>query len=104
MSDAEQPTVSEQNSYLAQRSQDYVDNASSSVGRAMRKAAVGLSERAESARGNLDRAGHYLERSRPDELGRDLTQWLRDNPGPAIGIGLGLGFMFGRLLSRRADD
>lgn len=85
---------------IKERSNEYVDNATTSMGRALQNAAEGLSQRADSARSSLDRAGQYLQQGRPEDFGRDLTDWVRNNPGPAIAAGMGVGFLLGRLFSR----
>lgn len=98
---AARPESGEVNSpSIKERSSEYVDNATTSMGRALQNAAQGLSQRADSARDSLDRAGQYLQQGRPEDFGRDLTTWVRNNPGPAIAAGMGVGFLLGRLFSR----
>lgn len=82
------------------RGSEYVDNASSAMGRALQSAADGLSDRAMRTTGGMARAGTYLERSHPEDFGHDLTDWVRNHPGVSIGVGLGIGFLLGRALTR----
>jgi ElaB/YqjD/DUF883 family membrane-anchored ribosome-binding protein len=92
--------VSEAAQSARQRGGDYVDEASTSVGRAMQASADGLANRALSASNRMSRAGQYLERNNSADFSRDFGDWIRQHPGVTLGVGLGLGLMLGRALSR----
>ena len=47
--------------------------------------------------------GYKRTRSEVKRLGRDVGEYVRENPGKAILIAAGVGFLFG-LLSRRRDS
>jgi len=39
-----------------------------------------------------------------DDVMSNVTSYVKDNPGKAVGIALGVGFALGVLLRRRGDD
>jgi ElaB/YqjD/DUF883 family membrane-anchored ribosome-binding protein len=79
---------------------EYVDNATTTVGRGMESAAGALAQRVDTATDGIARAGRYLQHSDPQAMGRDLTDWVRAHPAVSLGVGFGVGLLIGRALSR----
>ena len=85
---------------VAGKAGDYVDNASTSLGRSIETAASSISHRTESATDGLAKAGRYLQDADPKQMGRDLTQLVKDYPTVSLAAGFGLGLLIGRAISR----
>ena len=85
---------------VAGKAGDYVDNASTTLGRSIETAADTLSQRTGSATDGLAKAGRYLQDADPKQMGRDLTQIVKDHPTVSLAAGFGLGLLIGRVLSR----
>ena len=81
---------------------DYVDQATTSVGRGLETAADSMANRAQSMSDGIARTGRYLQSSDTEQMGRDLTNWVRENPAVSLALGFGIGFMIGRMLSPRS--
>lgn len=79
---------------------EYVDTATTSVGRGMESAASAIAQRVDSAADGVARAGRYLQQSDPEAMGRDITDWVREHPGVSLGVGFGIGLLIGRALKR----
>ena len=79
---------------------EYVDNATTTMGRGMESAASAIAERVDTAADGMARAGRYLQQSDARAMGRDLTDWVREHPAVSLGVGFGLGLLLGRALSR----
>ena len=79
---------------------EYVDTASTTLGRGMETAAEAVAHRVDSAAGGVASAGRYLQRSNTEDLGHDLTDWVRNHPGVSLGVGFGIGLLIGRAISR----
>jgi ElaB/YqjD/DUF883 family membrane-anchored ribosome-binding protein len=79
---------------------EYVDNATTSVGRGMESTAGAIAQRIDSAAEGVARAGRYLQHSDPKAMGRDITDWVREHPAVSLGVGFGVGLLIGRALSR----
>lgn len=79
---------------------EYVDSATTSMGRGMESAAHAISQRVDSAADGVARAGRYLQESDPGAMGRDITDWVREHPAVSLGVGFGVGLLIGRALSR----
>jgi ElaB/YqjD/DUF883 family membrane-anchored ribosome-binding protein len=79
---------------------DYVDNATTSLGRSIESAAGAISSRTESATDGLAKAGRYLQDADARQMGRDITHFVKDHPTVSIAAGFGLGLLIGRAISR----
>jgi ElaB/YqjD/DUF883 family membrane-anchored ribosome-binding protein len=79
---------------------EYVDTATTTVGRGMETAADVLAQRVDTAADGIARAGRYLQHSDPQAMGRDITDWVRAHPAVSLGVGFGVGLLIGRALSR----
>ena len=75
------------------------ERASQEIRRGTERARERYGEVAESAR---ERYTQVRERS--GELSRDLTHYVRDNPGRSIAIAAGVGFLVGLLVRRGRDE
>ena len=80
------------------------DEATSSVGGTMHRAAERLGGAGEpGVRGRasekLEEAGNYLSTADYDAMVNDVTEVIRQNPVPAVLVAAGLGFAIGRLVS-----
>jgi hypothetical protein len=63
--------------------------------------ATGTLHRAgEAVADSLQSGGHYLEDHGLSGMGKDLTQFVRKNPIPALLMGVGLGFILARMVRR----
>src|SRR5262245_20760028 len=69
---------------------EYVDTASTSLGRGMESAADAVAQRMQNATDGVASAGRYLQRSHPEDMGRDITDWVRNHPGVSLGVGFGI--------------
>ena len=79
---------------------EYVDNATTTMGRGMESAAGAIAQRVDTAADGVARAGRYLQHSDPKAMGRDITDWVREHPAVSLGVGFGVGLLIGRALSR----
>lgn len=79
---------------------EYVDGATSSIGRSIESAASSLSTRTEAATEGLAKAGRYLQDADAQRIGRDLTAFVKEHPTASIAAGFGLGLLIGRALAR----
>jgi hypothetical protein len=84
----------------ATKAGDYVDNATSSLGRSIESAATSLSARSESATDGIAKAGRYLQDADPEQMGRDITRFVREHPTVSLAAGFGLGLLIGRAIAR----
>jgi ElaB/YqjD/DUF883 family membrane-anchored ribosome-binding protein len=76
------------------------ERATEEIRRGTDKARERYSEVAEEAR-----AGYGKVRERSGELSRDLSFYVRDNPGRSVAIAAGVGFLIGLLVRRgRSED
>ena len=76
------------------------DRATEEIRRGTDRARERYSEVAEEAR-----AGYGKVRERSGELSRDLSFYVRDNPGRSVAIAAGVGFLVGQLVRRgRSGD
>jgi hypothetical protein len=85
---------------VATKAGDYVDNATTSLGRSIETAATSLSTRTESATGGLAKAGRYLQDADSMQMGRDVTRFVKDHPTLSLAAGFGLGLLVGRAVAR----
>jgi ElaB/YqjD/DUF883 family membrane-anchored ribosome-binding protein len=60
-----------------------------------------LGSAASSVADNLRAGGRYLQDHRLDDMGRDLTNLIRQNPIPALLVGFGVGCLLGMSMRRR---
>ncbi|HMI90715.1 MAG TPA: hypothetical protein VK509_05095 [Polyangiales bacterium] len=79
---------------------EYVDTATTTMGRGMESAAGAIAQRVDTAADGVARAGRYLQQSDPSAMGRDITDWVREHPAVSLGVGFGVGLLIGRALSR----
>jgi ElaB/YqjD/DUF883 family membrane-anchored ribosome-binding protein len=87
------------------------DQAQERLGSMAEEAKHKADELGDSARARIDDTTQAVRRgyrkARGDVRGAldDVSQWVRENPAPAIGIAAGIGFAIGLLMrSRREDD
>ena len=85
---------------IGNKAGDYVDNASSTIGRSLESAADTLATRAESATSGLAKAGRYLQDADSRRMGRDITQLVKEHPAVSLAAGFGLGLLIGRAIAR----
>jgi ElaB/YqjD/DUF883 family membrane-anchored ribosome-binding protein len=84
----------------ATKAGDYVDNATTSIGRSIETAATSLSSRTEHATDGLAKAGRYLQDADPQQMGRDITSFVKEHPTVSLAAGFGLGLLIGRAIAR----
>ena len=84
----------------ATKAGDYVDNATTSLGRSIEGAANSLSSRTDLATDGLAKAGRYLQDSDPQQMGRDITTFDKEHPTVSLAAGFGLGLLIGRAMAR----
>jgi ElaB/YqjD/DUF883 family membrane-anchored ribosome-binding protein len=77
-----------------------LDDTTTSVGRGMESAASSLASRVDRAAEGVATAGRYLQTTKPDAMGRDVTDWVRGHPMVSLSVGFGIGLLIGRALSR----
>jgi ElaB/YqjD/DUF883 family membrane-anchored ribosome-binding protein len=84
----------------AEKAGDYVDEATTSLGRSIESAAGSISRRTEVTTDGLAKAGRYQQDADPTRMGRDITHFVKDHPTISLAAGFGLGLLIGRALSR----
>jgi ElaB/YqjD/DUF883 family membrane-anchored ribosome-binding protein len=85
---------------VATKAGDYVDNATTSIGRTMESAATSLASRTDMTTDGLAKAGRYLQDADPQQMGRDITNFVKEHPTVSLAAGFGLGLLIGRAIAR----
>lgn len=83
------------------RAGEGLDQATTALGRGMERMGEAVQSAAVSATVPMQRAGRYMQDSKPGAMGQDFLGMVRRNPGTTLLIGMGLGLLLGRALSPR---
>jgi ElaB/YqjD/DUF883 family membrane-anchored ribosome-binding protein len=85
----------------AKRVEDRIDTARDSFGARVKEKA---GEVADTVKARAATVRDKIRQTDWDDVMSNVTSYVKDNPGKAVGIALGVGFALGVLLRRRGDD
>jgi ElaB/YqjD/DUF883 family membrane-anchored ribosome-binding protein len=85
----------------AQRVEDRIESAKETIGTRVKERAGQVADTVKQQAANVR---EKIRQTNWDDVMNNVSGYVRDNPGKAVGIAIGVGFALGVLLRRRGDD